>query len=467
MLINRLIRLHIKSVKRNDESLFYIIFLVAILVGIGGFYWNKSITQLSSSPFDSSLIFIFTCGILLFNDYLIKCLHKRNSIFSSLIKCIPGSNELYTPYYLVREATSIWNLYLLFFFLCPIFFTMYDLHGITNAMMLFVGVFLLTILVSNMVFSLNMMTNKFLSVISHLIILSLILFLFHYSLIMSWEWLLGSSLLLLLVVNYFFVIHNVKRVKYWTGQEGKKRFFVFRNKIPIFRRTSFFLYISLHTRMILRSPILRRQAVSTILMTILCMISFTVNGRIMENYMTRCVLFSLLLLYFPMTLISFFATEGAFFDRLISSPSFRTFLKARYLECVLYSSAFFISMLFVFKDDTGILYLTALFFYCTGFILPLNFPRLFFAYDKIDISKTSKSWTSTSGLVPELYTLVVYIVTMLLVLLTYNLFSALVATHFMLWTGLICGIISPWWLRKIHTLYMKRTKYKNLENYRK
>ena len=467
MQINRLIHLHLKSVRRNDESLYFIISIATIFAGIFGYYWNKSLAQLITSSSDSSIFFIFTCGIVFFYDYFIKYLHKRNFIFPSLIKCIPESNRLYTPYFFFREATSIWNLYLLFFFFCPVFYMMNDLHGIIVAMMLFAGIFLLALLVSNMVFSLNMKTNKLLHIIFHILIPPLILFLFYISLVMSWEWLLGSSLILLTVVNYCFVVSNVERVKYWNGQESKSRFLIFQYKRPLFRRNSFFLYISLHTRMILRSTVLRRQTVITFLMTIFFMISFTVKEQLMENYITRCIPFFLILLFCPLSFISFFSTEGAFFDRLILSPSFRTFLKSRYLECVLYSSFIFFIILLVFKDDFGIFYLTATFLYCTGVILPLNFPRLFFANQKQDISAAAKSWSSQNGLEQDLYTLVVYIVTFSLVVLIYYLLSALAATHFMFWTGLIFGTTSPFWLKKIHKSYMKRTKYKHLENYRK
>ena len=467
MRINRFIYLHLKSVRRNDDSLYFIIFITVFIAGFFGFSLNKSFTQLFSSPSDSALFIILTCGILLFNDYIIKCLHKRNFIFPSLMKCIPGSKRLYSPYYLLREATSIWNLYLLFFFYFPVFYTMNDLHGMIDAIILFAGIFLLTILVSNMVFSLNMKTNKLLHIIFHIFIPPLILFLFYISLVMSWGWLLGSSLILLVIINYFFVISNVKHVKYWTGQESKSRFLVFRNKRSFFLRNSFFLYISLHTRMILRSPVLRRQTTVLLLMVIFFMISFSAKEQLMEDFITRSIPVFLIFLFCPLSFISFFSTEGAFFDHLILSPSFRNFLKSRYLECVLYSSFFFLILLFVFKDDYGIFYLTATFLYCTGFVLPLNFPRLFFANHKQDISATSKSWSSQSGLEQELYTLIVYIVSFFLVLLIYNLFSALVATHFMFWTGLICGIISPIWMKKIHKSYMKHTKYKHLENYRK
>jgi hypothetical protein len=284
---------------------------------------------------------------------------------------------------------------------------------------------------------------------------------------MSWEWLLGSSLILLAIINCYFVVSNVKRVKYWNGQENKGRFLFLRNKIPFFRCHSFFLYISLHTRMILRLPMLRSQTVITILMTIFFLITFTTKEQLMDNYITRCVFVSFLFLLCPLSFISFFSTEGAFFDRLILSPLFRTFLKSRYLECVLYSSFIFLVLLFVFKDNLGIYYLTAIFLYCTGFILPLNFPRIFYANRKQDMSTLSKSWSSQSDLGKDLYTIVVYFVAMAIVLLIYNLFSVSVATHFMFWEGLIFGLFSPLWLKIIHKLYMKRRKYKHLENYRK
>jgi hypothetical protein len=50
-----------KSIQRNNETLFFIIFITAIFAGIAGFYWNKFIAQLFSS-----LFFIFTCGIVFF-----------------------------------------------------------------------------------------------------------------------------------------------------------------------------------------------------------------------------------------------------------------------------------------------------------------------------------------------------------------------------------------------------------------
>ena len=467
MLINRFIHLHLKSTQRNNEAFFFNFFIAVFFIGFAGYKCNESIARLFSSPSDSSLFFIIICGIVLLNDYFIKCLYKKNYIFPSLIKCIPGSNRLYTPYYLLREATSLWNLYLLFFFFCPVFFTMYDLHGIVNAMMLFAGIFLLTILASNMVFSLNINTNKFFYIILHILTPPFILFLFFISLIMSWEWMLVSNLILLVIINYYFVVSNVKRVKYWNGQESKSHFLIFRNKTPFFRRHSFFLYLSLHTRMILRSPVLRKQTAFLLLMEVIFFLSFATKEQLMEDYMIRLIPISLLLLFCPLSFITFFSTEASYYDRLILSPSFRTFLKSRYIECVLYSSFFFLILLFIYKDNIGIFYLTAIFLYCTGFILLLNFPRLFYADHKQDISTTAKSWSTQSGLMHELYTIVVYFVAIAIVFLVYNLFSELVANHFMFWTGLISGLFSSLWLKIIHKSYMKRRKYRHLENYRK
>ena len=241
MKVKSYIRLQLKAIQRDNESLFLVTFLIAILAGVVGYFGSKSIVQqIADTPFTYDLGFIFTCYGYLFSDYMLKLLWKQNFILHSIVKCMPESNRLYMPYYLIKESTSIWNLYLPVLLFFPVFRVMYPLYGLAIAVMLLAGIFLLTLLISNVVIYLNIGTNKILYSIFFFLLLSLILFLFCASFLSYKAWLLGIVTLFLAGLNIIFVTGNVKRMKYYSGQENKSRFLVFRNKIPFFKRSSKF-----------------------------------------------------------------------------------------------------------------------------------------------------------------------------------------------------------------------------------
>ena len=467
LLINRYIRIQLKAVHRDNESLLFVNSLITVFIGVIGYAFGNSLSQTVSSSFIYHLIFAFTCFGMLFSDFMLKCLYKRNFVFPPLVKCIPDSSRLYLQYYLLKEVMSIWNLYLPVFFAASFFCTIYSMQGIMVAIMLIAGIFLFTLLVSNIVFNANIESNKLLYGIFFLLFLSLILILFYISLMTSWMWLLGCSLIVLIGINGFFVVSNIKRMKYWTGEDSKSRFFAFWNKMSFFSHYTSLLYISLHIRMILRSPVLRNQFFVGVIFCMFYLQSAVTKGVLLDDFMMRLMLFSLILLFFSSTFTTSFSSEGAFFDRLVISPAFPSFLKSRYVECVLCTFIVFLIMIFTLKIEVELYYeLIAIFLYCTGFFLPLNFLSIFFANQKLDVSSYAKARNYQPGW-KILFTLLLFIVTFSIVVLFYYLFSALAATHFMFFTGLLSGLFSLRWLTIIQKLYMKHTRYKHMENYRK
>jgi len=470
MEIKQYIRLRRKSVQRDNETLYITNGLVAIVAGVVGYFGSGLIGRIdTSSFFMQDMVFIITCYGLLINDFTFKLQYKQNFTFPALVKCIPDSNKLYLPYYVFKETTSIWNLYLPVFFLFPVFRVMLPLHGIATSVMLFAGVYFLTLLVSNVVFYVNMETKKMLWGIFFLLLLSVMIFLFYVSLISVWKWLLGLVVLMFAGLNGYFVTGNTKLMKYHSGQEDKVRLLVFQDKMPLVKRSPFFLYLSLHIRMILRSSVLRRQFFVFILLTMIYLINIITESPLMDNFSTRFFLAFFVLLVYPLSQnATIFSAGGAFFDRLVLSPSFRSFLTSRYRENVAYTSILFIILLFFYKSNVDILYgLIAVFFYCSGLILSLSFLSIFFANKKTDFSSYSKAWTTQPGIEVNLFMLGLLIVTLSVVLLINSVFSEQVANHFMLFTGLTFGIFSHKWLKILYQYYMKHTKYKQMENFRK
>ena len=221
--------------------------------------------------------------------------------------------------------------------------------------------------------------------------------------------------------------------------------------------------------MILRSPMLRYQLIVFISLTCFYVLNLITKKSFLDNFLTHFFLVVTILLLYPLLLNThIFSAEGAFFDRLVLSPVFPSFLKSRYRGTILYMSLLFLILLYAFKNNTGLYYgLFALFFYCAGIILPLSFLTVFFAKSKIDLSSFAKAWSSQSSGWPNLYMLCLFLATGAIVVLIYVLFSATAANHFMLFSGLIGGLCSHRWLTRIHQHYMKHTRYSHMENYRK
>ena len=466
MQTNRYIHLLFKSFQRNNESLFFII-VVAVLFYAAGFYWGKFISATDLSSFLRHLIFFTVCFSLLLGDYMLKLMWKHNFIFPPIIKCLPNGNKHYMQCYLLKEITSLWNIYLPLFFFYSIFFVIAPLHGFAVAVMLYAGIFLLTLLNSNIVFYLNSGKNKFLYSIFFCLLLPSIALLFYVSFITSWKWFFGGVLVILACIDGYFVIENTKLMKYMDEGNDKVRFIIFQNKFSFRKHNPLLLYISLHIRMILRSPMLRYQIIILTILTLFYLNGIITKESLVENFTSRLFLVSMILLFYPLGFTTFYSTEGAFFDRLVISPSFPVFLKSRYMANTLYSSIMIVVMLLLLKNNREQYYsLIAIFLYCVGFFMPLCFLSIFFANHKTDISTYSKVLGSKRG-AESLFQLIIFILLFGIVLLINHLFSEKAANHFMFFTGLIFGLFVPRWLSIIHEIYMKHTKYTHLENYRK
>ena len=135
---------------------------------------------------------------------------------------------------------------------------------------------------------------------------------------------------------------------------------------------------------------------------------------------------------------------------------------------LLYITCLFVIILFAARNYMELYYeLFALFFYCAGIIIPLSFLHIFFSNYKIDLTSYSKSWNSQSSGFPNIYMIGVLIFPFTMVILIYSIFSDKAANYFMFFSGLISGLFSQQWLTYLYKRYMKNSKYKKMEIYRK
>jgi hypothetical protein len=351
-------------------------------------------------------IFLFSLLPLLLFDFVLKFFLKKTDFQFVTIRRFPNTNKSLLTYSIIKEFLSFWNYYLLIFFFSYLTINIYPYHGLLITFISFAIVYLSQLLINQLV---NWIKRK--------IFLHSVLVLAHFSL-------------------------------------------------GILSRGSIANYILLNIKMLVRSPRLRQQFLSYLIITIVYI--YLINKQInIYPFSINLIFTSILFIIFPLIFNQFlFSTEAGFFDHLMIIPNFRSILPAKYVFYLLFSfPSFFILLCVIPFSWESWIELTATLLYSTGTITLFSFCTILFANTKIDLFGSFYKMLSNPPSVQSFAILLIYAFSIALVILISWLFSTRIATYFMFTTGGISILLSNSWFNFLYRCFYPN-KYEKMEIFR-
>jgi len=392
----------------------YIFSLLALLF-ISGTFWANNYWQINDylgvndySPLRSTnviFIFLFLLIPLLCIDFILKFFLKKVSFLFQSLRRFPKSKNSIKRYLFAEELISIWNIYLLIFFYSFLTKNIYPDYGWLITFVSFVTVYFLQLLVS-----------RFVNLIKHRTIDSL-------------------------------------------SRPTSANLYVSKSSIAN--------HLFLSIKMIRRSPRLLHQFLVYFILTIGYFFIMTTNSEIPGSFPTKLFFLSVIFILFPLTFSQFlFSAEASFFDYLITTPNFKKILPARYILYLTVSFISFFASLFILTFDlNGFIELVAIFLYCIGPITLSSFCGILFANRRYDLFASYSKMLASPPLLQSIVVGVIYVVLVLFVLVVFWLFSAQVATYFMLIVGGVSILLSNHWFNYLYRCFYPN-KYEKLEIFR-
>jgi hypothetical protein len=226
-------------------------------------------------------------------------------------------------------------------------------------------------------------------------------------------------------------------------------------------------YLSLNIKMIVRSPRLRQQFLSYLLITIAYFYLISTKQEILYSFPIRLFFISLLFILFPFIFNQFlFSAEAAFFDHLMIVPNFREILPARYILYLFFPVFSCLILLFLLPFNwASFVELIAILLYSVGTITLFSFSSILFVSTKIDLFGSHYKMLTNPPSVQSFAILLIYIFLMALIILIFWIFSIQVATYFMLISGGISILLSQSWFNYLYRCFYSG-KYEKMEIFR-
>jgi hypothetical protein len=339
-------------------------------------------------------------------DFVLKFFFKKDDFQFLTIHRFPYARKSMHFYYTIKALFSFWNYYLLLFFLSYLSTTFYPYYGLWITIVSFVVLYAFQLLIAQFIKHIHRSTEKE-----------------------------------LVIPDYFsFKI---------TSQGSLKN------------------YILLNVRMIIRSPRLRQQLISFLLISAIYFYLFGANSKIMDVFGFRLFFTSFMILLFSLLFNQYlFSAEASFFDHLMISPDFRKILLAKYVMNVFVSFILFLIFLVCMPFNRQFFVdLTAIFLFCSGPITLLLFSSILFVTTKIDLFGSHYKMLTNPPSVQSFYVFFAYAFSIAGVILIAFVFSPLVAVWFMFVTGVISILFSNSWFNYLYRCFYPN-KYEKMEIFR-
>ncbi|MDR3219716.1 MAG: DUF5687 family protein [Dysgonamonadaceae bacterium] len=404
-----------KSIIRHpmfEQGLFFrflfSLFILSLLytVFLLGNLFNQFCFSLFTDDLNPFCIFIFSVLPLILFDFILKFFLKKVDFQFLTIGRFPDAKKSIRFYLLIKELVSFWNCYLLLFFFTYLSTTFYPCYGLLTTIVSFVVLYAFQLLISQLIKYIHRGTGK-------------------------------KS-----VVHYYF-------------------------SFKITSQGSLENYLLLSVRMIVRSPRLRQQFISFLLVSAIYFYLFGAHSKIMDVFAFRLFFTSFMILLFPLLFNQYlFSAEASFFDHLMISPDFRKILFAKYSMNVFVSFIlFFIFLVCMPFNRQFFVDLTATFLFCSGIVTLLSFSSILFVTTKIDLFGAHYKMLTNPPSVQSLYVFLVYAFSIALVILLAFVFSPLVAVWFMFVSGVISILFSNVWFNYLYRCFYPN-KYEKMEIFR-
>ncbi|MCL2860746.1 MAG: DUF5687 family protein [Oscillospiraceae bacterium] len=382
----------------------YLLFLLSFIY-FSGLLLNQFTDFLLGKINNLLMLTLFLFFVTFLLDFILKFFFKQSDLnFSNFLR-FPNSKKSIFVYSIVKEVFSFWSIYLVIFFFPFLKSNLYSQYGL--------GLMILTILC-----------------------------------------------LFFVEIQISLWVNKIK------GNETAHGLKIYVTSNRIFPRNEIVSYIMLNINMIIRSPFLRRQFITCL---ILCSGSFFLLTKqdLMQVFSAKILILCMYYGFFPFIFNQFlFSAEASFFDQLMITPNFKEILPAKFLSYVFFSSLlFFVSLFIIPFSSHSFIESLAIFSYTVGFITLFSFCSILFVDTKIDLfGSRSKAFVSTQS-TQALVILLVGVISIGLVGIISWLFSSQLTIYFMMILGGISFFLHKKWLSYLFRCFLAN-KYKKMEIFR-
>jgi hypothetical protein len=352
-------------------------------------------------------LFLMSIIPIIFLDFFLKFIFKKNDSQFASLRRFPNSEKSILIYSTVKEIFNGWNFYLLIFFFPYLTKVISKNYGIIITVASFFLLFILQLSVSCLVKSIKRQ--------------------FNYQL---------------------------------------EKFQINRSENLILAHGSIINYLLLNIKMIMRSPRLRQQ-LFTCLMVSGLYIYLIVKSDNNYSFSINLIFISLILSFFSLMFNQFlFSAEASFFDKLMILPRFRKILLSKYLLNVFFSLILFsVLCLLIPLDSERFIQILSVLFYSSGTITILSFGCIMFVNTKLDLFGSHTKMMANTASVQALVGVLIYGIAIALVELVVWIFSPQIAVYFMLTTGIASIALSDSWFNLLYKCF-SINKYEPMEIFR-
>jgi hypothetical protein len=365
--------------------------LVLLAIYLLGLYFEQLSKVLLPDETNSVIIFMYSVPVLFSIDFVLKIIFKKNNFQFLALRRFPNGNKSISLYFIVKEIFSLWNCYLPVFCCSYLSRNVYQQYGLAITIILFVCLWFAQQSVSHLTNRIKRSPLQHFPVITH---------------------------------NFFS-----------------------RNKLGN--------YILLSTKMIWRSPNLRRSFFSYLLLTAFWFYALCTRSALLHVFSARLFVISLIFVLFPVLFNQFlFSAEAAFFDRLMTMPDFRKILPAKYILYVFFSFVSFVISLFVLPfGGVSFIELTAILLYNAGTVTLLSFGSILFVNSRIELFGSYSKMLANPPSLQSFVIMLIYAFFTALAILVQILFSLRTAICFMLIMGGIPVVLSGVWFKYLYRCF--------------
>ena len=422
---------------------------------------------------------------ILIGDFSIKYAFKKNqSMQITPYMVLPVKRSSLFNFLLSKEFYNIWNLFGLVVIVPFAFKAAPPVYGMAAPLLFILYFYLLSIINSLLVASINAWTDKkwwrILLPVAMLsgVIAGITLFDLpagDYSL-KAGDWLLRPNLLMWTVVMLLFVLlwslnHQQMRARVYSMIEGEKIAVAKHSHNITFLNQwgEIGSFLNLEFKLIFRNPRLKKTIYSCLFFLLLIIFNSFVNSAQLEkNFFSRMLYtsFSIGCAGFFLSQFQFMA-ESSYFDGLMARKhSFVHLIKAKYLLAITVATFLFLcSLVLVYFEKESFLFLFSVYLYTIGLIYFLMFQNGVYNKTPFDLSDSGFGNWKSSSLSQMIVSLVGIFAPILLVSIIRSVFSAYTATLFMIITGAIFLLGANVWLNWTAKRVLKR-KYILMEGFR-
>ena len=416
-------------------------------------------------------------------DFIIKYLVKQSRSMQIVpYLTLPVKRNTLFNYLLVKEFTSVWNLYLIFMLIPFVLKAIPPYYGYLSVFLYVLFIYFLCVCNSLSVNIANNILKRsgWFFLLPFIVVAAIVCITFipgvgiEDGIVKACGFILEKNVLVWMIVAIVFGIlwglnlsmMNATVYRELQGKRISKAGLSF--NIPFIDRLGRIgVMINLDLKMMFRSKRLKNQPYGCIYFIILYFSQANIV-HFKESYFNMLFFTVLIVGWFGLSMAQLiFSSESSYFDGLMTKKlSMLDMLKGKYLLYASYSVlVFLIFTVLVFLGKLDFIFLISVLFYTIGFVFFILFQSAVYNNNYFDLSDSAMlNWKGTGGnmLVVSLLSMIVPIAAVMIIKVIFN---ETVANYYMLIIGVIFAVTTKYWLTWTYNRFLKR-KYKNMEGFR-